>query len=404
MTDRAHDGTIVITHVKKKMICCLVKGNRVERIIRVKSRDPKAVPGTVLTGTVRKMIPSINAVFIDTGCGQDGFIQLRNKNDTRGLIGKGSKKDAVKCGDMMLVQVESPPARGKPMDLTRSLSLSGKYSVVRDGSPGLHLSKKIPDEWKDAISGDRELKAAASEFSVVIRTNACPDTGFSDHMKAVTLSEIRDLSGRLKTIKKTAETRVSGSILYAPPKSYTSFLYDIRDDEYSKVITDIPDVYRDLLPVLRESEMEPEFFENPKIPLSSVYDLEKNIKELLSETVYLKSGGSVVIQQTTALCAIDVNSGSKKGMGDRLESFRSVNMEAAREIARQIIARNLSGIILVDFINTGSESGNEEMLEYMRGCLSDDPEKAECVDITELGLMEIVRKKSLPPFSEQFEG
>lgn len=401
MNERTDDGQICITHLKKKLVVCLMKNGRAERIACYGKTDPRAVPGTVLTGTVRKMIPSINAVFVDIGCGEDGFIQLSGKNDTRGLIDKGFKRDSLKCGDMLLVQVAAPPARGKPMDLTRSVCLTGRYAAVRAGSPGLHVSRRIDEEWKTRISGDRDLKEAAPDLSVMIRTNACPEEGFTGTVKVKTLSEIRTLSAKLREIMKAAPTRVGGSVLYSPPGFSVSFLQDVRDDLYSRVVTDVPEVYRELLPVLRDTGKDLDFYENKKIPLSTVCGLEKNLKELTSRTVYLKSGGSIVIEQTTALCAIDVNSGSKTGRGDRREAFDQVNREAMKEAAHQIIARNLSGIILIDLINADHSGEREELISFMRECLKDDPERAECIDITELGLMEIVRSRNLPPLSEQ---
>ena len=142
-------------------------------------------------------------------------------------------------------------------------------------------------------------------------------------------------------------------------------------------------------------------YEDRMLSLQALYRMEKGLSDALSRKVLLKSGADLVIEPTEALTVIDVNSGKCTKGKDRQETIRKINREAASEIARQMRLRNLSGIILVDFVDMESQEDGQELLRFMRELLKRDPMKAAAVDMTELGLMELTRKKQKKTLLEQ---
>lgn len=142
-------------------------------------------------------------------------------------------------------------------------------------------------------------------------------------------------------------------------------------------------------------------YEDRMLPLKALYRLEKGLDDGLCEKVWLKSGAYLVIEPTEALTVIDVNTGKYTGGSKKQKVIQKINQEAAKEIARQLRLRNLSGIILVDFVDMKEKEAQEELLAFMRELLKKDPMKAAAVDLTSLGLMELTRKKQRKPLLEQ---
>ena len=167
------------------------------------------------------------------------------------------------------------------------------------------------------------------------------------------------------------------------------------------MVTDLPDIYEILRESFEDTDIPIRFYEDSLLPLHKLYSVETRIKELLDTKVWLKSGGYLVIEPTEALISIDVNTGKCETGKNAEETFLKINLEAAEMIALQLRARNLSGIILVDFINMKHKEHEQQLIESMRKLLRQDPVTANVVDMTELGLMELTRKKTDQSFARQ---
>lgn len=160
-------------------------------------------------------------------------------------------------------------------------------------------------------------------------------------------------------------------------------------------------MYETLLEPCRKADISLRLYEDSLLPLYKLYSVEQRLQELTDKKVWLKSGGYLVIEPTEALISIDVNTGKYESGKDREETFYRINREAAEMIAVHLRARNLSGMILVDFINLKSRERETALLEYMRELLKKDPIPARALDMTALGLMELTRKKVAPSLAEQ---
>jgi ribonuclease G len=173
--------------------------------------------------------------------------------------------------------------------------------------------------------------------------------------------------------------------------------------EFEEVITDDDACYQQLLSYAagHTSSIPIRLYEDTSFPLKSLYGLEAKLDDALRERVWLKSGGYLVIQPTEALTVIDVNSGKYDGKTDADESARKVNLEAAAEVALQLRLRNLSGIIIVDFINMKQESFRDDVMDALRRAVRKDRVQTRVIDMTPLGLVELTRKKINKPLHEQ---
>ncbi|MDE6419929.1 MAG: ribonuclease E/G, partial [Lachnospiraceae bacterium] len=199
------------------------------------------------------------------------------------------------------------------------------------------------------------------------------------------------------------------SVLYTPPADYLLALRDTYALSFRRIVTDIPEVYEQLTSYFTdvgdtESLQKLSFFDNGKKSMSllNFYRLGERIKEALSERVWLKSGGYLVIEPTESLTAIDVNTGKYTGKSDAEDTYWKINTEAAQMIALQLRLRNVSGMILVDFINMKERERKEQLLELLRSYTADDPVHTSVIDMTPLGLVEITRKKIRKSLKEQY--
>ena len=191
---------------------------------------------------------------------------------------------------------------------------------------------------------------------------------------------------------------VPGSVMYTPPKSYQVYVRDLYRDSVDEIVTDSEQIYYELTCVCDKEKLR--LYDDEMLPLIKLYSMESLMESLKREKVWLDSGAYLVIQHTEALSVIDVNTGKCiKGKSDS-KVFYKVNVESAIEIARQLRLRNMSGIIVVDFINMNDKELDRELLEQLRREVSKDRIKTTVVDMTELGLVEITRKKQKPPVHE----
>ena len=207
---------------------------------------------------------------------------------------------------------------------------------------------------------------------------------------------------RLIGLLDRAKTRTCFSRLMESDPGILAGFSHVRWESLAEIVTDIPKVWDRIRAYLLEKEPDIlsclRFYEDGQFPLTKLYSLEQVMDRALSQKVWLKSGGSLIIQPTEALTVIDVNTG--RSVSGNQEQYLKLNLEAAKEAARQIRLRNLSGIILIDFINLSGQEDRELLLHTMRELTAADPVKTEVIDLTKLDLMEITRKKGRPPLYE----
>jgi ribonuclease G len=282
--------------------------------------------------------------------------------------------------------------------------MPGKYVVLSANDRGINVSRKINDK---ALV--KEIKAALKEycgdedgFGLIARTNC---EGLED--MTVLKKEAERITENYRDILRRARYLKAYTNMYSENSGFLKNIQNIRNSELEEIVTDIAVVYEQILACGLIEPQKIRLYKDELLPLNKLYSVENQMKDLLKERVWLKSGGYLVINPTEALTVIDVNTGKyigdSKGRNPEIkkeEGFYKVNVEAAVEIARQIRLRNYSGIIIIDFIDMKDKEHNERLIEILSDEIKKDPVQTSFVDITKLGLVELTRKKIKRPVHE----
>lgn len=305
----------------------------------------------------------------------------------------------VRPSSPVLVQIVKEAAGRKEPVLTQNLHLGGQYAVLSLNPAAPAFSRKLTDEQKT------ELRAAIRDtdcpYGILVRTNA------ARAKKEELTGEIGRLKAKMDELLAHFPAAKCGECLWRPEPFYIEMyrnLYTVPD----RCRTDIPQAAGELAALSAAgngaaAETAEEIYRAPAgkaFSLAEVYNLTTELDRLLQKVVWLKSGAFLVIEKTEAFVSVDVNTGKCTKGKKPEETYRTVNLEAAAEIARQMRLRNLSGMILVDFIKMSSEDHRTELLHVMRKLVRSDHIPVDVVDLTPLGIMEIVRPKMRKPLAE----
>ena len=385
---------MIVARRKGQIVSALYEGKRLLQVMADPETEGIRV-GNIYLGRVKNIVKNINAAFVEIAEGVMCYLPLENEMPITQNVHKDGK---IHAGDELIVQVEREPIKTKLASVTCNLNLAGKYAVLIHGKPVVGISGKITE-----IAKRQELKALFSEFSseqhgFIVRTNA------AEASEEEIRTELQGLLARYEKLKTQSIYRTCFSVLERPIPAYLCSIRDTRTTMLSQILTDDAVLYEEIRDYLQEHQPQDcgklTRYES-ELPLLRLFSFESRLKEALGKKVWLKSGASLIIEPTEALTVIDVNTG--KAVGGRKQGedyFLSINLEAAKEIAYQIRLRNLSGIILIDFIDLEKEESNQILLKQLQEYLQADPVKTILVDMTPLHLVELTRKKVRKPLHE----
>ena len=354
--------------------------------------------GNVYVGRVKNIVPNIGAAFVEIESGVNCYYDM--KDAEHAVFTRKSGKKPLCIGDELVVQISKEAVKTKAPTVTGNISFTGRYAVLTHGNTRIGVSSKIPKKLREEYKG-RLKEFQNDRFGIIVRTNA-KDAPFQD-----VLDEIMRLRGEYERIMSIAPTRVCFSCLRSAPPSYISDLRNVYMEGMEEIIVGDAELYTRIrfyfASELPEKQELIRLYDDPAFPLGKLYSTQTAIEKALREKVWLKNGGYLVIQPTEALTVIDVNSGKNAGKGKNEEGIMKIDLEAAREAGKQIRHRNLSGIIIIDFINLESEENVSRLMREFRMLLAKDPIQTTLVDITPLNLVEVTRKKVHRPLHEQIE-
>lgn len=381
-----------------------------------------AILGNIYIARVENVVKNLNAAFVKISPEQNCYLPLEDlKNPI--FTKKLSAKKPLAAGEELLVQVSREALKTKEPAVTTNLNFTGKYAVLTSGNQRLSVSSKLSKEkrayYSEMLKTLSKAKAisAMRAFGIIIRTNAAeaPDEEV--------LEEIRNLSATYEQLVETAKHKTCYSLLYKESETYLKHLDNLRQDQLEEIVTDDRTIFEEIcqkyhihqeklmtggsvsvpVNVMETSEgIRLRYYDDTALSLSSLYSVKSSIEDALKERVWLKSGAYLIIQPTEALTVIDVNTGKNIAKKDVQENFLKVNKEAAVEITRQLRLRNISGIIVIDFMNLTTKDAEAELLSVLRAELKKDPIPTQLVDITKLGLVEVTRKKVRKALMEFF--
>jgi ribonuclease G len=372
----------------------------------------KHILNNIYIGRVEYIVENIGAVFVKISAEQNCFLPFNEAK--RAIFTKKQSTNKLICkGDELLVQIVKEAVKTKDPVASTMLTLNGTYSVLTTKNTGLNASKKLPQEVRTSHKKLLESLCANHEemgYGMVLRTNSA--LAGEEELKA----DIQLLSEQYTDIVENSRHLSAYTNVYQPYPEYIrrlqtvrSFVGDAAKDNaanngtpttqlYDGIYTDIPEIKTKIekyLPYLAKQKLV-HFYDDTKVALQTLYNIEGNVGKLLSDKVWLSSGANIIIEQLETLTVIDVNSAKNlKGSKNKdLDSvLLSINKEAAKEAVRQIRLRNISGMILIDFINIKKKELEDELISYLKSELKQDVVPCKFIDITKLGLVEITRKK-----------
>lgn len=393
----------ILIYAKGGEYCIAVLEDNELSELHIENNDGKSIAGSIYRGRVERVLPGMQAAFVDIGLGQNAYLNVNDAvhDDPDLLDDTGAKKPAIpdisnllRQGSEITVQVIKDAIGVKGPRVTANISIPGRYAVLLPGSETFGVSKKIDD-----IEVRKRLKETAAGLKpencgLILRTAALD-------ADPVHISEdIRNLVDIWERIKKAEERGRVPRLLYSGSGDLGNALAEHLTPGINRIIVNDRDIYERLTSVPGADILPPgskvEFYTRD-YDMFEYYNVQSAIKEALSRKVWLKSGGYLVFDYTEALTVIDVNSGKFTGKKDFEETVFSINMEAAKAIARQLRLRNLSGIIIIDFIDMKQKEHREQVVRALKDHVKTDRIKTVVLGMTQLGLVEMTRKKVKNP-------
>ncbi len=392
-------GKLLITEIqrgdKKQIVSAFYENGRAVEL-SCSPCEENQILGNIYIGKVKNIVSNIEAAFIEIGDGLITYYSLRENREPIYVTEK--KKQKLACGDELLVQVSREAAGTKVPTVTCNLNFPGKYLVLTTGRRQLGLSSKLSQPEKQRL---REIAAPflTEHYGIIVRTNAA---GASEEELTEELSRLSAVCMRTLT---QGRHHTCFSLIYQEQPVYVAGIRSLPKDRLGEIVADDPVIFEKIHSYLKDNQPEDleklRFFEEAGPSLDVIYGITKALENALNTRVWLKSGAYLIIQPTEALTVIDVNTGKYSGHKKLRDTFLKINCEAAAEIAVQIRLRNLSGIIVVDFIDMEEEEDRQALMNFLSRELQKDPVKTTLVDMTPLGLAEITRKKVRKTLREQ---
>lgn len=378
---------LVILNSENRRIIALIED---EELVEKYEEDEnnKSIEGNIYVGKVQNVLTGLQSAFVNIGEKRNAFIHVKDilpkiditKNEE---VEKESINKLIKPGDPIIVEVKKEAVDKKGPRLSTHISLTSRFIVFMPNSPFVTVSSKIEDERERERLKNIVEKYLPQNTGAIIRT-------VSENRSEEDIKE--DI---IKTIDKWKNIKLK------PIEKYPQKIYD-KGGVLKKTIVDLVDSNLDKIIVENQKDYElvknilEEINSNIKIEvdqkISQKYSLEKQLKAIENTKVWLKNGGFITIEKTEALVAIDVNSGKFIGKDDAEETITEVNLEAAKEISKQIRLRDISGIIVIDFIDMKKEENKRAVIEEITKNSKKDRSKVQVEEFTKLNLMEITRK------------
>ena len=394
-------GKVILTSIKGRELALLLRNNR---LLAVQPLDNTSKVGAIYIGKVKNVLKNLEACFVEIADGELCFLPFGEAQQP--LMLNRAYDGRILQGDELVVQVQRDALKTKQAAVTCQITRQGEYFVFALGSSKAGISAKLSKDVKTSIRNTLKKQAWTDEQDCLYQTENLPSYGcvirteagklFTEDEEAF-FKELTTAKAEFVQLLENARYRTCFTCLQAPQKPYEAVLQQFGTQEYEEILTDLPTAYTSL----QNHTANIRLYEDTAFSLEKLYALETKLQEALSKTVWLKSGANLVIEQTECLTTIDVNSGKMIKGTQNEEAVWKINEEAAMEAALQIRLRNLSGIIIIDFINMKDAAAEEKLIALMKELTINDKITTTVVDITPLGLMELTRKKVQPSLWEQ---
>lgn len=363
--------------------------------IHIERQSREAVAGNIYKGRVENVLPGMQAAFVNIGLEKNAFLYVKdavkNKNpENISHIEDVSINSVLKPGDELIVQVSKEPVGTKGARVTTHITLPGRYVVLMPDIDYIGISRRIEEENERVRLKNLLCKLMPAESGLIIRTEAEGKDEEDFTQDIIFLTKLWD-----RIIEEAARVKAPKLIHKDLDLVYRS-IRDLFNRDTKKVIINDKAAYKSAVELVElfspEQKKNLEYYDG-SVNLFDFYGIEDKIEKALSRKVWLKSGGYIVIDHTEALTSIDVNTGKFTGSYNLKDTVLLTNIEAAREIARQLRLRDIGGIIIIDFIDMNIDQHRIMVLDALKNELKKDRTKSNVLGITQLGLVEMTRKK-----------
>ena len=374
----------------------IVKERNLEEFY-IESASREITQGNIYKGKISRIEPSLQAVFVDYGAERHGFLQRHEIHSDYFQESEGGDhklEKLVKRGQELMVQVTKEPFMKKGAMLTTYISLAGRHLVLMPGSDTRGISRKIEDEEERSRIKDLLDNLKSPEgFGLIVRTAGANCT------KTMLVRDLRYLMRLWENIKKSVMKEPAPALLYRERHLVLRSIRDYFTPEVNEILVDNPAVFhevRDFIKIIsRKHHKIVKLYKGAK-PIFTQFGIENQIATIFESRVNLKSGGSIVIEQTEALVSIDVNSGKSTHEKSVEKTAFLTNLEAAEEAARQLRLRDLGGLIVIDFIDMKDPKHRSEVERRLRSVANEDKAKTKVGKISRFGLLEMSRQRIRP--------
>lgn len=386
----------------------VMKNNRLEDFT-IERNNVERIVASIYKGKVRNLENRLEAAFVDIGIEKNAFLhywdilpanlekqyEVVERKGKRRSIPRISKKDIPKkypTGSEIILQIQKGPIGTKGPRATTHLSIPGRFLVLLPYSDQLGISKKIQDSKER-----RRLKSILQSLDIPENMGAILRTAGEGQRKAYFVRDLTLLMDQWKVVKERIDNKPAPTCVYREPDLIERTVRDFLTDDVDRILIDNRAAYERMQLLIEKvsprSKKKVQFYSEAQ-PIFDRHGITKQLEQAFSRKVTLKSGGALVIDETEALVAIDVNSGSHKGGGkDQSSTILRVNVEAAEEVCRQLKLRNMGGLIVIDYIDMKQRRDREKVFNKMRECLRHDKAKTHIEPISKLGLMEMTRQR-----------
>ncbi len=356
----------------------------------------------IYKGRITRLEPSLEAAFVEYGAERHGFLPLKEISRDYFQAGvdhhRASIKELLREGQEVVVQVEKDERGNKGAALTTFISLAGRYMVLMPNSPTAGgVSRRIEGDDRAALKAAMDVLAIPDEMGVIIRT-----AGVGRDAEELQW-DLDYLLSVWKAIAEAALKKTSPFLIYQESRLIIRALRDYMRADIGEILVDTPEMYeeaKEFVEQVMPQNMRKLKHYTDEIPLFNRFQIESQIENAYERSVRLPSGGSLVIDQTEALTAVDVNSSRATKGGDIEETAFNTNLEAAEEVARQMRLRDLGGLVVIDFIDMTSNKHQRDVENRLSQALKHDRARVQLGRISKFGLMEMSRQRLRPSLGE----
>ena len=365
----------------------------------------ESIDGNIYFGRVQNVLPGMEAAFVDIGTPKNGVLYRGDVAFDKADIEGGNKpkiERMLKNGQMITVQVTKNPIAHKGARLTQEVSLAGRFLVMVPGEPDTYgISKRLPDDerkrLRKVLDGIRP-----SDAGLIVRTAA--EGATTDELER----DVRRLRSQWEKISELAGKAKQAKLLYQEPDLVMRRIREEFTKEYRGIVIDDRALYEEIRgyveAITPELADRVEFYdaEEEGLAIFERFHISEQLLKALDRKVWLPSGGSLIIERTEALTVIDVNTGKNVGKSNLEETVFRNNLEAAEEVARQLRLRDIGGIIVIDFVDMEIKSNRDQTMKLFRDALARDKTRTQAFEMSELGLVEMTRKRISEGLVESF--